>query len=51
MADPITFVSVFNVCNHGGLVDEGQMYFETMIKDYGITPTFEHHTWLIDLFV
>ena len=50
MPDPITFVSVLNACNHGGLVDEGQMYFEAMIKDYGITPTLEHHTCLVDLF-
>ena len=31
-------------------MSEGQTYFETMITCYGIIPTLEHHTCMIDLF-
>ena len=45
----VTFLSVLNVCNHGGLVNKGQMYFEAMHKAYNLNPTLEHYTCMIDL--
>ncbi|KAI5080344.1 hypothetical protein GOP47_0005823 [Adiantum capillus-veneris] len=45
----ITFVSVLNACSHAGLIDLGLMYFDIMVKEYGINPLLEHHTCMIDL--
>lgn len=48
--DMVTLLNILNACSHAGFVDEAQVYFETMSKDYGITPTLEHYTCLVDLF-
>ncbi|KAK4489376.1 hypothetical protein RD792_005185 [Penstemon davidsonii] len=47
--DHITFVGVLSACNRGALLDEGQMYFDSMIKDYCIEPSVQHFTCMIDL--
>ncbi|XP_070054715.1 pentatricopeptide repeat-containing protein At4g21065-like [Nicotiana tomentosiformis] len=47
--DHITFVGVLSACNHGGLLNEGKMYFDSMVKDYGIEPTIQHITCMVDL--
>ncbi|XP_055828531.1 pentatricopeptide repeat-containing protein CRR2, chloroplastic-like [Solanum dulcamara] len=47
--DHITFVGVLSACNHGGLLSEGRMYFDSMSKDYGIEPTIQHTTCMVDL--
>lgn len=47
--DHITFVGVLSACNHGGLLTEGRMYFDSMTKDYGIEPTIQHITCMVDL--
>lgn len=44
-----TFASVLNACSHGGLVDKGHAYFTRMSKDFGITPTLDHYTCMVDL--
>ncbi|MCO5583251.1 hypothetical protein L7F22_037160 [Adiantum nelumboides] len=46
----ITFAAVLNACSHSGLVDEGQMLFDSMREKYGITPDEEHYTCMVDLF-
>ena len=46
----ITFLVVLSACSSSGLVDEGQMYFEAMTTGYGIAPTIQHYTCMIDLF-
>ena len=48
--DSATFLSVLHACNHGGHLVKAQIFFEAMIQDYGITPTTEHYTSMIDLF-
>jgi pentatricopeptide repeat protein len=48
--DLVTFTVVLTACSHAGLVDQGLMYFNVMSKVYGIAPTFEHQTCLVDLF-
>ena len=48
--DSATFLSVLHACNHGGHLFKAQIFFEAMIQDYGITPTTEHYTSMIDLF-
>ena len=48
--DILTFTVVLNACSHAGLVDEAKEYFASMTTNYGIIPTLEHHTCMIDLF-
>lgn len=47
--DAILFVSILTACSHAGFALKGQEYFETMSKDYGITPIIEHYNCMIDL--
>lgn len=49
MPNHITLVSVLCACNHAGLVDEGKRYFESMEASFGIKPTQEHYSCMIDL--
>ena len=48
--DDGTFQCVLCACGHSGLLDEAQMLFNNMTKKYGITPTLEHHTCLVEAF-
>lgn len=48
--DGVTFLSVIMGCTHAGLVEEGQKYFDSMGRDYGITPTMEHYACMVDLY-
>ncbi|KAL6960238.1 Pentatricopeptide repeat-containing protein [Sarracenia purpurea var. burkii] len=48
--DDITFIGVITACTHAGLVDEGQRYFNVMIKDFCINPTMEHYSCMVDLY-
>ncbi|KAJ3695317.1 hypothetical protein LUZ60_000694 [Juncus effusus] len=45
----ITFLTVLSACVHNGLVDQGLQHFESMERNYGIAPSEEHYTRLIDL--
>ncbi|KAL5725275.1 hypothetical protein ACHQM5_008435 [Ranunculus cassubicifolius] len=45
----ITFAGVLMACCHGGLVDEGRKYFNSMLKDYGIQPEMKHYGCMIDM--
>lgn len=47
--DSVTFVAVLVACNHAGLVDDGQTYFNSMDEIYGIAPEIEHLSCLIDM--
>lgn len=46
---PISFISVLGACSHSGLVDEGKLLFNSMVKEHGIYPTVEHHACMVDL--
>ncbi|KAJ4951959.1 hypothetical protein NE237_028791 [Protea cynaroides] len=46
--DDITFVGVLSACSHGGLVELGKNYFDTMIRDYNISPKLQHYGCMID---
>ncbi|XP_060965714.1 pentatricopeptide repeat-containing protein At2g27610 [Cannabis sativa] len=48
--DGITFIGVISACTHAGLVDEGQRYFDMMIRDHHINPTMEHFSCMVDLY-
>ncbi|XP_031386878.1 putative pentatricopeptide repeat-containing protein At5g37570 [Punica granatum] len=45
----ITFVSVLGACSHAGLVEEGMRYFAMMTQVFGINPSIEHYSSIIDL--
>ncbi|KAL9687972.1 hypothetical protein QQ045_032384 [Rhodiola kirilowii] len=45
----VTFVGLIYACSHAGLVSKGRSIFDSMIKDYGISPSLLHYTCLLDL--
>jgi pentatricopeptide repeat protein len=47
--DGVTFIGVLSACSRAGFVEKGHHYFESMIKDHGITPIADHYTCMIDL--
>jgi pentatricopeptide repeat protein len=47
--DSATFTSLFTACNHMGLVMQGCQYFTLMQDHYGIMPTIDHFTNILDL--
>lgn len=46
---PISFVSVLGACSHEGLVEEGKVLFESMVKEHKMYPTVEHYACMVDL--
>ncbi|GKV20678.1 hypothetical protein SLEP1_g30765 [Rubroshorea leprosula] len=47
--DSITFVAVLSACSHGGLVEEGQKYFDSINKVHAVTPSLDHYACMINL--
>ncbi|KAI8554164.1 hypothetical protein RHMOL_Rhmol05G0077400 [Rhododendron molle] len=47
--DGVAFVTVVSACGHTGQVNLGIEYFESMVCDFGLDPTPEHYSCLIDL--
>ncbi|OVA10360.1 Pentatricopeptide repeat [Macleaya cordata] len=45
----ITFIAVLSACSHGGLVELGHQYFNSMVEDYKISPKLQHYGCMIDL--
>ena len=45
----VTFLCVLSACSHAGLVDEGKHYFDSMSRDYDITPRGEHYAYMVDI--
>ncbi|XP_022755969.1 pentatricopeptide repeat-containing protein At2g27610 [Durio zibethinus] len=48
--DDITFIGVLSACSHAGLVDEGEKYFNMMVKNHHISPTMEVYSCMVDLY-
>ncbi|KAL3850312.1 hypothetical protein ACJIZ3_012194 [Penstemon smallii] len=48
--DEITFIGVISACTHAGFVNEGEVYFEKMVKDLKISPTMEIYSCMVDLY-
>ncbi|XP_027148181.1 putative pentatricopeptide repeat-containing protein At1g77010, mitochondrial [Coffea eugenioides] len=46
----ITFIGVLSACNHCGLAEEAQKWFDAMKDTYHIDPGIEHYSCMIDLF-
>ncbi|MFS7939859.1 putative tetratricopeptide-like helical domain superfamily [Helianthus anomalus] len=47
--DNITLVGVLNACSHSGQVNEGLSIFNSMEREWGISPKIEHFGCLVDL--
>ncbi|KAF3625167.1 hypothetical protein T459_29373 [Capsicum annuum] len=47
--DGITFLSLLSACAHAGLVSQSVSWFDSMMKNYKITPRPEHYACLIDI--
>ncbi|KAE8723824.1 Pentatricopeptide repeat-containing protein [Hibiscus syriacus] len=45
----VTFVGLIYACSHVGLVNRGRQLFKSMVEDYGIHPSLQHYTCLLDL--
>lgn len=48
--DVVTFSCVLKACGSLGATEQGQRYFETLTTSYGVVPTLEHFTCMVDLF-
>ncbi|XP_062209484.1 pentatricopeptide repeat-containing protein At2g35030, mitochondrial-like [Phragmites australis] len=44
-----TFTAVLSACSHVGLVEKGQKMFKSIHHVYGVEPTIEHYSCLVDL--
>ncbi|KAL8149415.1 pentatricopeptide repeat-containing protein At3g14730 [Apium graveolens] len=44
-----TFVGILSACSHGGLLSQGRMFLDQMHQIYGVVPTIEHYSCVIDM--
>ncbi|XP_058097385.1 pentatricopeptide repeat-containing protein At2g13600 [Magnolia sinica] len=47
--DHVTMIGVLSACSHAGLVKEGSRYFLSMTEEYGLVPSKDHYTCMVDL--
>ncbi|KAL2996261.1 hypothetical protein AAZX31_10G263600, partial [Glycine max] len=47
--DDVTYVSVLNACSHMGLHEEGQKYFDLMVRQHNLSPSVLHYSCMIDI--
>nr|DAD30092.1 TPA_asm: hypothetical protein HUJ06_031560 [Nelumbo nucifera] len=47
--DDMTFTSILCACSHSGLLQEGKMWFDRMIRDYGVEPKVQHYGCMVEL--
>ncbi|XP_057450239.1 pentatricopeptide repeat-containing protein At3g22690 [Lotus japonicus] len=47
--DDFVFVALLTACSHGGYVDQGRQLFQSMEKNYRISPQIVHYGCMIDL--
>ncbi|KAJ3690909.1 hypothetical protein LUZ61_020073 [Rhynchospora tenuis] len=45
----VTFVGVLTACSHAGLVEEGLIQFDNMLKIYGLHPDIRHYGCVVDM--
>jgi pentatricopeptide repeat protein len=44
-----TFTAILSACSHAGLVEEGRNMFRSIQHVYGLEPTIEHYSCIVDL--
>lgn len=47
--DDVTYVSVLNACSHMGLHEEGQKYFDLMVRQHDLSPSVLHYACMVDI--
>ncbi|XP_015161074.1 pentatricopeptide repeat-containing protein At5g15340, mitochondrial-like [Solanum tuberosum] len=47
--DDVTFTAILSACSHAGLVDQGRHFFYSLESTYGIKPSIEHYSCIVDL--
>ncbi|KAM3325876.1 hypothetical protein P3S67_001002 [Capsicum chacoense] len=47
--DDVTFTAVLSVCSHSGLVYQGRHFFYSLESTYGIKPSIENYSCVVDL--
>ncbi|XP_022144577.1 putative pentatricopeptide repeat-containing protein At3g08820 [Momordica charantia] len=47
--DENTFIGLLCGCTHGGFVNEGRQYFDSMKRVFSLTPSIEHYGCMVDL--
>lgn len=45
----VTFLSLLHACSHGGLVEKGMEFFNSMTEVYRISPRTEHYACVVDM--
>ncbi|GAB4847474.1 hypothetical protein Ancab_026531 [Ancistrocladus abbreviatus] len=45
----VTLIGVLTACSHAGLVEEGRHFFSSMHNSYGVEPSADHYTCMVDL--
>ncbi|XP_078448436.1 pentatricopeptide repeat-containing protein At5g48910-like isoform X2 [Wolffia australiana] len=45
----VTFLGLLKACSHGGLVDQGRLFFKRMEVKYRIKPRIEHYGCVVDM--
>ncbi|KAG9439973.1 hypothetical protein H6P81_020138 [Aristolochia fimbriata] len=45
----VTFISLLSACSHAGLVQDGLSCFNSMFRDYRLSPTAKHYACVVDL--
>ena len=49
MPNDTTFLSIISACSHSGFVEEGLHFFQSMKEDYGLEPSMDHYSAVVDL--
>ncbi|KAJ4972043.1 hypothetical protein NE237_005142 [Protea cynaroides] len=47
--DDMTFTSLLCACSHGGLLQQGKMWFDRMTSEYGVESKIQHFGCMVDL--
>ncbi|KAL3510777.1 hypothetical protein ACH5RR_030178 [Cinchona calisaya] len=47
--DAVTYIGILCACSHMGLVDDGFVYFQSMVDEHLIVPQIEHYGCIVDL--
>ncbi|KAF5951923.1 hypothetical protein HYC85_009867 [Camellia sinensis] len=45
----VTYIALLSACSHGGLVHEGRLIFDHMVRVVGLEPRIEHYGCMVDL--
>ncbi|CAN0878749.1 Pentatricopeptide repeat-containing protein At2g41080 [Linum grandiflorum] len=45
----VTFLSLLYACSHCGLKEKGMQFFQEMEERFGMTPSVQHYTCMVDL--